>query len=169
MERTHQGDPGGFLELMDLTLFTSTTPFLQLVLSRKINDPWVQAQWVVSINLAELGDVSGCILKGHALLSRSLTCQLSFVYGILHIDPSWHNMSSIACCPIVQHVTDGNTLSWLGSRGKKRACRGSQGKGDIICLMNTALFANWTREPPFTWDCCQQLKAESCGPTFLPC
>lgn len=71
----------------------------------------MQAQWVVSINLAELGDVSGCILKGHALLSTSLTCQLSFVHGILHIDPSWHNMSSTACCPTLQHVSDGNTLS----------------------------------------------------------
>lgn len=109
-ERIHQGIPGG-LKLTDLTLFTSTTPFLQLVLSGKINDPWAQAQWVVSINLAELGDVSGCILKGHALFSRSLTCQLSFVHRSLHIDSSWRNMSSIACCPIFQHVSDGNTLS----------------------------------------------------------
>lgn len=68
----------------------------------------MQAQWIVSLNLAELEDLSGCILKGHTLLSRSLTCQLSFVHEILHIDPFWHNMSSIACCPI---YSDGSTLS----------------------------------------------------------
>lgn len=147
---------------MHLTLFARINSLPQLVLSRKINDPRAQAQRGVRVNSAYLGDVSNCILKGHALLSHSLACHLSFARGILLL---------ILLCRTRPPRKDVRIAAWLRSAGPLGGTAksawlgwkiGAEGKRALSALWEMKWLQAEVKASFFG-----KLKAESCSRTKL--
>ncbi len=142
---------------MHLTLFARINSLPQLVLSRKINDPWAQARQGVRVNLAYLGDVSNCILKGHALLSHSLACHLSFAREILLLiplcrtRPPWKDVQIAAWLRSAGPLGGTAKSAWLGRK------IGAEGKRALSALWEMKWLQAEVNASFFA-----KLKAESC-------